>query len=43
MSDDIKECFIVEDEHVQVIVIKKNNCSMRDAIHRSIYRLNNEV
>ena len=39
MDIDMKECLVVENETVQVIVIKKTDCSMVDAVDRAIDRL----
>ncbi len=39
MDTDTKECIVVENDVVQVIVIKKTNCSMREAINRAVDRL----
>lgn len=36
MEVDIKECLVVENETVQVIVIKKTDCSMQDAVRRAV-------
>ena len=36
MDVDIKECLVVENETVQVIVIKKTDCSMQEAVRRAV-------
>lgn len=43
MGDEIKECLVIKDDIVDIIIIKNDDCSMRDAMHHAIYRLQNEV
>ena len=39
MNDEIKECLVVDNDIVQVIVIKKTDCSMQDAVNSAIDQL----
>lgn len=38
-SDYSKECVVIKDDMVEVILIKNTNCSMREAINRAIEKL----
>ena len=38
-SNESKECVVIRDDMIEVILIKNTNCSMRDAIIRAIEKL----
>jgi hypothetical protein len=41
---DANGCLMINDEEISVIVVKKTgNCSMREAIHKAIYLLEQET
>lgn len=38
-SDDQKECVVIRDDMIELVLIKNSNCSMREAISRAIEKL----
>ncbi len=38
-SNDTKECVVIKDDMIELILIKNDNCSMRDAVIRAIEKL----
>lgn len=38
-SNDSKECVVINDDMIELILIKNSNCSMREAITRAIEKL----
>ncbi len=36
-------CMVIEDEDVEVVIIKKTDSSMRDALNRAIYLIRGET
>ena len=38
-SNDSKECVVIKDDMIELILIKNTNCSMREAINRAVEKL----
>lgn len=38
-SGDIKECIVIKDDIVDIIIVKNTDCSMQEAINRAIEKL----
>ncbi len=39
----INDCMMIEDDDVTVVIIKKTDSSMRDALNRAIYLIRGET
>lgn len=36
-------CMVISDDEIEVVVIKKTNCSMREALFKAIYLISGET
>ena len=42
-EEPIRECIVLKDEMVEVIIINKGNCSFRDAMQMAIDKIRSEM
>ncbi len=38
-SNDSKECIVIKDDMIELILIKNTNCSMRETLSRAVEKL----